>query len=182
MMFFIFINAITATAKDTELEFYHPFEGIEGVPAATVVSSYEGECWQQSQKIKREDAWRCAAEGKIFDPCFIKPFGKKSSAFCPGSPWSKQSVEIKLRNAVNESAQAALDISRTYPWVVELASGEKCLAVDEGSMYDGMPVHYQCEHQGILMGHLQRCKAEWSMLMHEQNGKVDTVPIVKAWF
>ncbi|KTD46089.1 hypothetical protein Lqui_2579 [Legionella quinlivanii] len=182
MTIFMLINAINAVAKDTELEFYHPFEGVEGLPVASIESSYTGECVQQSQRIKREDAWRCVAGGQTYDPCFIKPYGKKTQAFCPESPWSTQSVEIKLRHAAMDLAQASLDLSRTYPWVVELSTGEKCKAVDEGEMFDGLPIHYRCENQSILMGHLQRCKAEWSMLKREPNGQVDTVLISKAWF
>lgn len=36
-----------------------------------------GQCYEQSHIIIREDAWRCQAEGQLFDPCFVKAGSKK---------------------------------------------------------------------------------------------------------
>jgi hypothetical protein len=168
-------------AKDTELKLYRPFESVsqsilDGQHALT------GVCSQQSQRIKREDAWRCLAEGKVYDPCFIKQYGSHQQALCPQSPWSQEGVLLTLSSPVDNSQHAKLDMSRTYPWGIELVDGEKCLALDEGSYTEGLPIHYQCTNLTQLIGHLQRCKVEWTMLHKAMEGQVDTVVIAKAWF
>ncbi|MDI9818527.1 MULTISPECIES: hypothetical protein [unclassified Legionella] len=168
-------------AKDTILKLYQPFG--EAIQQAPIVIQREasGECWQQSQRIKREDAWRCMAEGKIYDPCFVRQFGSHQEAVCPQSPWVGSSVKINMSFPVDNSQHVELNMAETYPWAIELTTGEKCQAVDEGQVYDGLPVRYQCDNQVLLLGHVQRCKTQWSMLQHTSNG-VSTALVERAWF
>jgi hypothetical protein len=165
-------------AEDTQLKLYRPFGEVNQI----IKEKQEGPCWQQSQRIKREDAWRCMVKDKVYDPCFIKQFGSKKEAICPESPWASNSVALDLTNPADNSQHAVLDMSTTYPWAIELSSGEKCLAVDEGGVFDGLPVHYQCDTQNVLIGHLQRCKSLWTILQRRGDGQVETVNITKAWF
>lgn len=168
-----------SVAADTELKFYRPFaEGVQVV----IKKKISGECWQQSQRIKREDAWRCMAETKVYDPCFIKPYGSRKEAICPSSPWGMNGVQINLSSPADNSQHVALDMSEAYPWAVELMSGEKCQAVDEGQVYDGLQVHYQCHSSHtLLIGRVQRCEAKWSILQRTPSG-VSTALVAKAWF
>ncbi|CEK10162.1 hypothetical protein [Legionella hackeliae] len=168
-------------AQDTELKLYRPYgEAIQQAPLV-IKGEVTGQCFQQSQRIKREDAWRCLAAGKVYDPCFVKPYGAHTEAVCPQSPWEGGSIKINLSSALDNSQHTLLDMSEAYPWALELISGEKCQAVDEGGVYDNLPIHYQCDSQTILLGHLQRCKSEWSILQRTSAG-VSTALVAKAWF
>ncbi|MDP1604148.1 MAG: hypothetical protein Q8M03_12890 [Legionella sp.] len=182
VMIFIISGISSLNAQDTELKLYRPFGEAEQQAPLIIKEKHEGHCWQQSQRIKREDAWRCTGAGKTYDPCFIKQYSSKKEALCPQSPWVGDSVALELASSADNSQHALLDMSKAYPWALELSSGEKCQAVDEERVFDGMPIHYQCNTQSVLMGHLQRCKSVWTILQRRGDGQVETVNIVKAWF
>jgi len=177
-MFFSLIFSFSVIAKDTELKFYRPF--VEG-SQPNIKKKIQGECSQQSQRIKREDAWRCEAQGKIYDPCFIEPHGSRTEAVCPDSPWTADGLSISLSTPADNSQHKALDMSEAFPWAVELTTGAKCQAVDEGQVYDGLQVHYLCDTQAMLIGHVQRCETTWSILQRTASG-VSTAAILRAWF
>lgn len=177
VIFAIFIS-FCSFAEDTELKLYRPF----GDDTSVVIKErVAGQCIQQSQRIKREDAWRCLAEGKVYDPCFVKTYGSHQEAVCPQSPWVGDSVQINLSSPIDNSQHIVLDMSEAFPWAVELSTGEKCQAVDEGEVYDGLQVHYQCNSQTVLIGKVQRCEAKWSVLQRTPKG-VTTALVTKAWF
>lgn len=178
ILIFTIIMSFCLFAEDTELKLYRPFG--DEVPLI-IKQKIAGQCWQQSQRIKREDAWRCVAEGKVYDPCFVKLYGSRNEALCPQSPWVADSVQINLSTPVDNSQHVTLDMSEAYPWAVELTTGEKCQAVDEGESFDGLQVHYQCNSQTVLIGRVQRCEAKWSILQRTTKG-VSTALVAKAWF
>ena len=169
-------------AADTELKFFRPFGEVNPEIPLVVRENYAGQCWQQSSHIKREDAWRCMAGGKTFDPCFIKQYGSHNQALCPTSPWDGTSIQLDLPDSADNTQHISLDMSQAYPWAVELQTGERCLALDEGQVFDGLPIRYQCDNQKLIFGHLQRCKTLWTILQRDNVGKVETVTITKAWF
>jgi len=181
IILFILTWPLALFAQDTALQLYRPFTETTNHPAIVVVATTKGECWQQSQHTIREDAWRCIAEGRIYDPCFVKSFGSKLEAVCPESPWSGNSIQITVSSPMDSSHHLALDMSRNYPWAVHLHNGEKCLAVDGGEYHENLPVRYRCDRQTSLIGHIQRCAATWKMLQHSSDG-LSTMAIDKAWF
>lgn len=168
-------------SEDTELNFYRPLNDTLKHPPIINAPTKTGDCWQQSKLIKREDAWRCKADGAVYDPCFVQLYGAHLEAICPESPWSNRGVKITVAAPLNNNHHEPLDMSRTLPWALELASGERCQAIDTNEQFDGLPVRYRCEQQSALIGHVQRCESMWKILQHAQN-KVDTVKIAKAWF
>ena len=178
--FFSFLWSITAFAVDTEVSLYQPMMNAK-TQSPAIVAKRVGQCAQQSELIKREDAWRCISENKVFDPCFIQPDGSHLHAVCPTSPWVNQAVEITVSSPLDNKQYQALDMSRTFPWAIELTTGEKCQAIDTREEYDGLPVRYRCDKQTELIGHVQRCEGMWKMLQHASNG-VDSVQIARAWF
>lgn len=179
--FLIFFWPVLLFAEDTELRLYRPFTETPTQLPTVIAEKKNGECWQQAHRIKREDAWRCRAEGKVYDPCFVQRFSAHLDAFCPKSPWSNTGIQIMVNTPLDNAKHERLDMSQTYPWAVELTSGEQCLSVDSQDTYDGLPVHYRCNKQGALIGHVQRCSSMWKMLQHNQQG-VTTVEITRAWF
>ena len=178
---FAMVCSMSVFAADTELTHYRPLIESTNYSAVVIATKKTGECRLQSQLIKREDAWQCVAEGKVYDPCFVELYGSHLEAVCPESPWLKNAVQIIVSAPLDNKQHESLDMSRTFPWAVELTSGEKCQAVATTAQYDGLPVRYHCEGNSELIGHVQRCDSMWKMLQHASGG-VDTVQISRAWF
>ncbi|WP_298627850.1 hypothetical protein [uncultured Legionella sp.] len=170
-----------ATAGDTVLKLYRPFGDVVEQIAPVVINKVSGECYSQSQLIKREDAWRCQANGVVYDPCFVKTGVINNEAVCPLSPWEADSTKIEVSTSLNNEYHIPLDMSRAFPWAIELVNGERCQAIDSNEFYDAMPVRYRCSNNNVLIGYLQRCKSVWSMLEKTPQGVV-TVEFSKAWF
>ncbi len=163
-------------AEDTELKLYRPFEQAALITKETIL----GNCKVVSQLIRREDAWRCEAAGKIYDPCFIK-FNAPTQALCPQSPWSDVSIKIIMRTSTDNSQQPSLNMAETSPWAIELKSGEKCQAVEGKESFDGLAINYRCDNQSYLLGTIQRCETMWTILQKSPQ-QVHSVSIAKAWF
>lgn len=178
---FVIFCSMSVFADDTELYLYRPFTDTKKHLPMVIADKKSGECWQQSQLIKREDAWRCIAAGKVYDPCFVQPFGSHLEAACPASPWSSSAVQVSVATALDNKQHQALDMSRTFPWAIELTTGDKCHAIDSNEQYDGLAVHYRCDGNKELIGDLQRCSSVWKVLQHAATG-IKTVTIAKAWF
>ena len=179
--FFLMMCSTVLFAKDTELRLYRPLTKTEHHAFATIVEKKFGECWQQSHLNKREDAWRCIAEKVVYDPCFVQRFGSHLNAICIASPWSKKALQITVAEPLDNGQHAMLDMSKTYPWALELTNGETCKAIESTDVFDGLPVRYRCSNHSELIGHVQRCNASWKMLQHSDKG-VTTIDISKAWF
>lgn len=177
----LFFCSFVVAANDTVLKLYRPYGDVTDQVAPQVKNKLLGECYSQSQLIVREDAWRCIAGGKTYDPCFVKSGPNRTEAVCPQSPWVGNSVQISVKKPLNNEQNKPLDMSRTYPWGIELTNGEHCKAITSGKTYDQMPVRYKCSKKNYLVGHLQRCKNVWSMLEKTPQG-VTTVELSKAWF
>lgn len=181
ILFFAILWSMTVFAEETELSLYRPMSDVTEHLSIKIAAKASGECVQQSQLIKREDAWRCVAEGKVYDPCFVKPSSGRLDAVCTETPWSNKGTQITVATPLDNKWHQSLDMSRTLPWAIELASGEKCQAIETTAQYDGLPVHYRCDRNSELIGHVQRCDSTWKMLQHAANG-VETAQITRAWF
>jgi hypothetical protein len=169
-------------AEDTELVLYRPMTETSRHPTVVLAAKKTGQCQQQSQQIKREDAWQCTtAEGQTYDPCFVKPFGDHLEAVCIASPFAKEGIQLTVASPLNNREHEKLDMSRALPWAVELSSGERCERLVSNEVYDQLPVNYHCDHETKLIGHIQRCQNEWSVLQKDQQ-KVNNVVIRRAWF
>ena len=179
--FFTILYSTVLFAEDTELRLYRPLTETTSQPRVEMTEKKTGECWQQSQRIKREDAWRCIADGESYDPCFVQRFGSHSKAICLNSPWSTRGVEVMVATPLDNRQHEALDMSQTYPWAIELSSGEKCQSIESTESFDGLPVRYSCDRNTVLIGHVQRCNSRWKILQHSTGG-ITTVEIAKAWF
>lgn len=181
MILMIFLP-FCAKAEDTALKLFRPYveEGRTIVKVSTIIK--QAFCSGQSQRIKREDAWRCMANGQVYDPCFVRKFSDNREALCVASPWAADGIMLQVSTPLDNSHHVSLDLSTAYPWAVELATGEHCEAIDKGEQFDGLPVRYRCDNQAILMGHLQRCKAPWSILQRHSQGTVETAEVKTAWF
>lgn len=181
ILFFMSCSVGCAFAQDTELKLYRPYGEAINQPTVAISEQLQGQCFEQSQRIKRKDAWRCIVVNKIYDPCFVDPYASHRQAICPVSPWGATSIRIVVSSSLNNRQHLALDMSRTYPWALELVTGEKCEAIDNGRVFDKMPVRYLCDNQSVLVGYLARCNNQWSILQKTTEG-VSTAWVKKAWF
>ena len=179
--FCVFLWSSLLFSEETELRFYRPLTDTTNQLPLNISETIAGECTQQSPLIKREDAWRCVAEGKEYDPCFVMRFGTHLDAVCPESPWSSNAIKITVKKPLDNSQHDMLDMSQTYPWAMELGNGEKCQAVVSSETYDNLPVRYHCDRNTVLIGHVQRCTSEWKILQRGADGVVTAV-IARAWF
>jgi hypothetical protein len=175
----LFFYSFLVAADDTVLKLYRPFAGEQGIVADKKLM--KGRCDAQSKLIIRDDAWRCQVEDKVFDPCFAKAGPKPMEVSCPLSPWTNEGVQISLSTPLNNEEHLPLDMSRTFPWAIELVNGEHCHAVEPGELYDSMPVRYRCTGESALVGTIQRCNPAWSMLEKTSNGVI-TMDLKQAWF
>lgn len=177
----LFLWSFSSIADDTVLKLYRPYGEATEQLIPRVMQTISGQCTSQSQLIVREDAWRCEANGKVYDPCFVKAGENRKEALCLQSPWEANGVQLLSNTSLNNEENATLDMSQTYPWGLELTNGERCLAIHSNEFYDAMPIRYRCTNDNVLVGHLQRCKSAWSMLEKTSQGVV-TVEVAKAWF
>lgn len=181
LLFLCSLAAPSSQAKDTSLKLYRPFSASEGQASISVLASKAGYCPEQSKLILREDAWRCHAGGKVYDPCFVKPFGNRKEALCPQSPWDGDSIQITVKEPLDNIFHSRLDMSRAYPWAVLLSDGVYCQAVDRREHHDNLPVRYQCQDKSLLIGHLQRCDPRWQILQ-KKNQQIQSISLETAWF
>lgn len=181
MLLMLTCYSFFALAQDTQLKLYRPFGEVIDQASPMIQKVVQGECLEQSKLMTREDAWRCMVNSHYYDPCFMKGAGKATQVLCPVSPWSRDSILIKVSTPLNNASHQPLDMSRTFPWAIELSNGEHCQAILTEQTFDAMPIHYQCEHGSLLMGYLQRCKAVWTML-EKKGDKVETAVLSRVWF
>ena len=168
-------------SMDTELRLYRPMTETTSHFSAETVDKKSGECFGQSHRIRREDAWYCVADGINYDPCFVERFGSHLNAVCIKSPWVQTGLQITVATPLDNHLHEILDMSQTYPWAIELTNGEKCQSTESSVLYDGLPVRYQCDRNTVLIGHVQRCSSTWKILQHGPQGVV-TAEIARAWF
>ncbi|RUR12053.1 hypothetical protein [Legionella sp. km772] len=180
LLVMLLFYSFMALAADTVLKLYRPFNRDDG-QQLLIHKQINGECSGQSKLILREDAWSCQADGQIYDPCFIKSGPNQMSLLCPNSPWSNENVQINVASPLSNEEHQVLDMSRTYPWAIELTNGDHCQAIELGESYDSMPVRYHCSGENRLVGTIQRCNPVWSMLEKTPDGVV-TRELKQAWF
>lgn len=167
-------------AADTVLKLYRPYGAVIDQRIPVVKKQVAGQCDGPSKIAVREDAWRCLAGGQIYDPCFVEQ-AKRTKVLCPRSPWAGDAVQINLASSLSDEGLPTMDMSRNFPWAVELVSGEQCQAVETKEQYDSLPIRYQCTKGSKLIGYLQRCKPVWSMLEQTPSGVI-TAEFKRAWF
>lgn len=178
IIFFMAMTPIIGFSNETALHLYR--QDVEINPKIAVEKN--AQCGQQSERIKREDAWRCVdEEGGMHDPCFSKPWSAERSVVCPTSPWEPVTLILNMKTPLDNSIHELLDMSKTLPWAIELKDGTRCLSVNSNHYYEGNLVRYQCNNSSVLMDGPHRCTSMWTILQHNQLG-VNSAEIATAWF
>ncbi len=180
-MFCLFILSFSSLARETLLSLYRPLTKGVNHPYVKITKEVKGTCLNQSALIFRQDAWQCQVEKKQYDPCFETQSLSPSQVVCISSPWATAGSLITTPTPLRHGEHAVLDMSRTYPWAVELSDGVKCMGINDNKVYDGAPIRYRCNDNSFLFGHLQRCATTWKILKHTEGGD-GLVSIERAWF
>lgn len=179
--FFLLDGFSEAFGSDTDILVFRPYARANYEAPLVIDEEVQGFCRQQSLLTSRDDAWRCMTDNKQYDPCFARRFGSKQDVICVQSPWITRGIKIKLEHSLDNNLHQDLDVSKDYPWALELSDGVKCVAIQTHEKFDGLPIRYQCETKTQLFGKIQRCEAQWSILQRDEQD-VSTVYIEKAWF
>lgn len=171
-------SGTAAFADETDPTLYQPFAKTPQQKELIVAGSLKGSCKKQSDTDKREDAWQCRAFGKTYDPCFKHPFSQNNELICPKSPWSNKAIKIVTHDQLDNSNHQELDMSKAYPWAIELTDGTHCLAKPSS---DPIQHNYKCQNKQTLSGKLMRCNPSWKITRNDNNA-TDMVHVKRAWF
>jgi hypothetical protein len=160
----------------------------------TVTANVSGVCGSESlMTTGRPDAWDCLGEdNRVYDPCFENPFAATSSADAPGevacmtSPFVDEVVLLTLTEPLDRDKEAATDDAESLnlPWGLELASGERCLLLDNIEVVlAGEAVHYDCADGGTILGVVDRSQPLWTVIYLADGETVTTLgDVAIAWF
>lgn len=179
--FFLFSISLSLQSQDTVLKLYRPFNQISAQAPITILKKIQGQCLHPSEHTSRKDSWRCEADGKIYDPCFSAQAGSPPRMICPNAPETGLSIEILLTSSPDNASHEELDMSRNYPWTIELDHGILCQSMQTQESYDHLPIRYHCNDQSLLIGSIQRCDPQWKML-NLKGHQISTVMIKQVWF
>lgn len=122
----------------------------------------EGDCWTNSiAEPFRKDAWRCAVENEIYDPCFETL--QKDIIFCQMNPLVPSAFLIELEKPLPE-ASLPKDRPDNWAWFVKLKDGTYCSPFTGtrpvfGEASDVKIAYYGCrsnnkDEQIVLLGDL----------------------------
>ena len=163
----------------TDTRFVVPFTADGLDPSLTVTATVAGACtFGSSIANSRPDAWGCTTDGGVVDPCFENPYlavDEATEVVCLDTPWSTDIVVVTLSAPVTRekegpaggtlgAADTADELIQPWdlPWALELANGDRCSLL-RGTLLvmAGQVVHYGCEHQGLILGEVDRSQPAW---------------------
>jgi hypothetical protein len=142
----------------------------------------------------RPDAWDCLGDdNQVYDPCFENPFAPPaesgeapSEVACMTSPFVDEVVLLALDVPLDRDKVTTPDAdaqSWNLPWGLELASGERCVLLDEiDVVLAGEAVHYDCADGGTILGFVDRSQPVWTV-MYLEDGTMRTTlaEVAVAW-
>ncbi|MCB1828082.1 MAG: hypothetical protein KDH94_06610 [Coxiellaceae bacterium] len=149
-----------------------------------ITKTLHGECWTTSQSDQsRPNTWRCQAEQKIYDPCFVNPVRHNNQVICITDPWNNNAVELTLDNALPSNQAARFNHQSAQPWALELANGNHCTLITGPSLHvAGMATAYQCK-SAVLVGKIDKNHEQWTIFYLENNSLfMKQMPILAAWY
>lgn len=168
----------------TEKRFYRPYgdahqQILANIPLAKAFAAY---CDSASLLSNRRDAWRCRVGQVELDPCFTDEDKPTTFLKCIKTPWSQEYQPISNIAGLTPRPEKTLDMSKDWPWGIELSDGEQCLRSGDNLYFQGQAVRYRCQNQGLLFGYIQHCKEPWSMLLKKRDGQLVSVALRRVWF
>jgi hypothetical protein len=185
-------SGIAASPAVTKVVYVAPVDA-QGhqLPSVTVLVATKGSCEAGSDSVAGP-VYRCFNDdNNILDPCWAARglFQEKHdrSVLCMDYPWAPYVVQLDTRG-LPPSTQA-VPKSLSFPWGVQLANGEKCLAAQGAhDNYQGRVVDYFCgrSFRLVLLRGIHQSNEPWTFDSAIWNGKSyspgPTEPIRVAWY
>lgn len=122
----------------------------------------DGHCEPGSDSVPGP-TYRCFEANSILDPCWADR-SHAGSVLCMQEPWSETVVQLDTGHRLPAS-NYPVPKSLSYPWGVELATGEECLAAQGAhDMFRGRVVDYSCGHRFhlVLLRGMHQSREPWS--------------------
>lgn len=168
----------------TEIRLITPFT-VEGLnPKVTITKRIQGDCWTTSTtNSSRPNTWRCQADQKIYDPCFVNPIKPESSVICLSDPWSNKAVEITLNSPLPSTKNKSFDHKSAQPWALELANGNHCTLITGPSLFlAGLKTNYKCK-SAVVVGDIDRAGTFWTVYYLAHNSlSMNQAHVKAAWY
>jgi hypothetical protein len=168
----------------TTVSLARPFDANGHLTSGLHVKEHStADCGPYPQSTSNPSAYRCGADDNyIYDPCFSYDM---SFMVCPGMPWSKEVVLLRLHHFVKDHRKVGMHgKALTRPWGLRLANGDKCLFLQGASpgFVNGARVNYKCDH-GNAIGVPDRSGPLWT-IQYAKDAATQTSPVdvEQAWF
>jgi hypothetical protein len=161
----------------------------------SVTANVTGTCGFESVMTPgRPDAWDCLGDdNQVYDPCFENPFAPPAESgeapgevACMTSPFVDEVVLLALDAPLDRDKETTPDAdaqSWNLPWGLELASGERCVLLDQiDVVLAGEAVHYDCADGGTILGLVDRSQSVWTVMYLEDGATRTTLAeVAVAW-
>ncbi len=121
-----------------------------------------GHCESGSDSVPGP-TYRCFEANSILDPCWADR-SHAGSVLCMEQPWSTTVVQLDTGHRLPAS-NYPVPKSLRYPWGVQLANGERCLAAQGAhDTFRGRVVDYGCGHHFhlVLLRGMHQTREPWS--------------------
>ncbi|NQX16848.1 hypothetical protein [Rathayibacter sp. VKM Ac-2857] len=153
-----------------------------------------GSCGAESMRLVGQNAYRCAFDSQLADPCLARDEGL--SVFCLSDPWTMSGVLIELDTPVTRDPSQTEDASGT-PWALQVADPRddrttwRCLSSEGNatSEVSGNRSSWSCVTQdGSGMAHalndvIKNDAGPWRVLFSDETAPdIIEADIVTAWF
>ncbi|HEY9845053.1 MAG TPA: hypothetical protein V6D03_02550 [Candidatus Caenarcaniphilales bacterium] len=168
----------------TQIRIFTPFNTGGLNIGLAVTDRAQGTCMGGSlAAATRPDAWRCSAGNRIYDPCFENTLGNRNVLACAEPPWTANVVLLRLTAPLPTNNNRA-DRSKTLPWALELANGQRCtLLTGATGLIAGMRVNYGYADGSSVVGNSERTQPLWKVFFQSQRSlSLDYTEVVVAWF
>jgi hypothetical protein len=145
-----------------------------------------GNCWESSIVTDRPDAYRCATQHAILDPCIAYPFlptSELTEVACP-YPDPDSITIIRLTRPLPHISGRKIPLHTNY-WFITLADGTRCHAGGGTLEFIGNIVgaYYYCPGVGFpVYGYPDNSGRTWTILEQRPGvSGLEPVPIAKAY-
>lgn len=108
-----------AAPRETKIFYYANLQGEIGDRDLKGV-----DCWTASISSNRSDAFRCSANGGIYDPCFEDVMSKGDVVTCPGEPYEKKPESFRVISKPEYDPK--IESEGADPWYIILKNGQTC--------------------------------------------------------
>lgn len=171
-------------AGSTQIHFYQPVTEQGVASGLRIREAGDGYCWWGSIVDQhRSDAWRCAHETTILDPCFNDPYYFKA-VLCAPDPWSEVLVRLPIVRLPRDKQNQG-EPPGPLPWAVELGDGERCVMQSGAtSVTAGRRWNYLCDTGAWLLGEMEMSPQGWRAYYSRPTISADVkqVEVAHVWF